>query len=367
MIKFLDLKKINARFEADFKSEFDDVLTSGWYLLGEKLQKFEQEFSKYCGVKHSLGVASGLDALKIILEGYKSIGKLKLGDEVIVPSNTFIATVLAVIDAGLKPVFVEPSVETFNINPDLIQKSITPKTKAIIAVHLYGRLAPMKKLQKIANTNNLLLIEDAAQAHGAREEGTTSGNFGDAAAFSFYPGKNLGALGDGGAITTNDEQLFEVCSSIRNYGSKKKYEHNEFGWNSRLDEIQAGFLSVKLNHIDQDNSKRREIAERYNSEIRNKDITLPRLAKENHVWHLFVIQHPNRDLLAEQLLKKGIQTAIHYPKPANKHKAFKGFDFFNDLNFEIAEKLSSNILSLPISPVLEEKEIDLVIKTINNI
>ena len=320
MIKFLDLQQINFRFESEFKNSFNEILNSGWFILGNKLEEFEQQFSDYCNVKQTIGVGSGLDALKIILEGYKALGKINLGDEIILPSNTFIATVLAVIDAGLKPVFVEPSLDSFNIDVDLISKSISNKTKGVIAVHLYGRLASVKEIKKLCDIHNLLFIEDAAQAHGARIEEKRSGSFGDAAAFSFYPGKNLGALGDGGAITTNNKELAEKCRHLRNYGSKLKYEHAEFGWNSRLDEIQASFLSIKLKELDIDNQKRREIANRYINEITNKDLTLPALAGDNHVWHLFVIRSSKRELIINKLVEKGIETAVHYPYPANKHR-----------------------------------------------
>jgi len=286
MIKFLDLQKINAVYQESFQEKLKLVLDKGWFILGDEVQSFETNFANYCGTKYCIGVGNGLDALVLIFKGYIQLGKLQKGDEVIVPANTYIASILAILQTDLIPVLVEPRLETYNINPDLIADKITSKTKAILAVHLYGQLAEMEKINAIAKEHNLLVIEDAAQAHGAISNHLRAGNLSDAAAFSFYPGKNLGALGDAGAITTNDESLANILYSLRNYGSEKKY-HNEFiGTNSRLDELQAAFLNVKLPHLDSDNEKRKAIAKRYLSEIKNDKIILPTWdLSDNHVFH----------------------------------------------------------------------------------
>ena len=269
MIKFLDLKKINKPYEDAFQQKLKNILESGWYILGNEVQKFETNFANYCQMKHCIGVGNGLDAIVLTLKAYILLGNLQKGDEIIVPANTYIATILAILQADLVPVLVEPNIQTYNINPDLIEEKITPKTKAILIVHLYGQLADMQGLISIGNKNNLLIIEDAAQAHGLQFEGNHTKTF------SFYPGKNLGALGDGGAITTNDDNLAEILFSLRNYGSKTKYHNDYIGVNSRLDEIQAAFLNVKLHNLDKDNNNRKIIAKRYLSEIKNHKITLP--------------------------------------------------------------------------------------------
>ncbi len=368
MIPFLDLKKINTAYEAAFQEKLKTVLEKGWYILGDEVGEFEAGFSSYCGTKYCIGVGNGLDALVLIFKGYIQLGKLKKGDEVIVPANTFIASILAILQADLVPVLVEPRLETYNINPDLISEKITVKTKAILAVHLYGQLAEMDQINEIANQNNLLVIEDAAQAHGAitsfNSKVEKSGNLSHAAAFSFYPGKNLGALGDGGAITTNDTALAEVVFSLRNYGSKNKYENDFVGVNSRIDELQAAFLNVKLPYLDEDNNKRRLIAKRYLSEIKNDKIILPFWDfSENHVFHLFVIRTNKRAELQQYLLEQGIQTVIHYPIPPHKQKALKQF---NDKSFPITEKIHEEVLSLPISPVMTMEGIDFIIETLNS-
>lgn len=386
MIPFLDLKKINAPYETAFQAKLKLVLDNGWYILGKEVETFEKAFAEYCHTKYCIGVGNGFDALVLIFKGYIELGKLKKGDEVIVPANTYIASILSILQADLVPVLVEPKLESYNINPDLIQEKITPKTKAILAVHLYGQLAEMEKINEIAIQNNLLIIEDAAQSHGAvansnnfipkhwdqilntkddthENQQLTINNQQSTKAFSFYPGKNLGCLGDGGAITTNDSELAKVLFSLRNYGSEKKY-YNEFvGVNSRLDELQAGFLNLKLPNLDADNEKRRSIAKRYLSEIKNDKIKLPFWdLSNNHVFHLFVIRTQNREGLQEYLTRNNIQTVIHYPIPPHKQKAFPDW---NNLSFPITEKIYNEVLSLPISPVLTETEIDFVIKILN--
>lgn len=363
MIPFLDLHRINKPYEADFQKVLQKVMDTGWYILGNEVKEFETNFAKYCGTKHCIGVGNGLDALVLIFKSYIQLGKLQKGDEIIVPANTYIASILAILQADLIPILVEPNLETYNINPDLIQAKITPKTKVILAVHLYGQLADMEKITNIATQNNLLIIEDAAQAHGAISSIGKSGNLGHAAAFSFYPGKNLGAIGDGGAITTNDDALVKILKAMRNYGSETKYYNDIIGVNSRLDELQAAFLNLKLPNLDTDNSKRREIAKRYSNEIKNEAIVLPNWDfSENHVFHLFVIRTNRRQELQEYLLKNEIQTLIHYPVAPHQQKAFQDW---NDFHFPIAEKIHNEVLSLPISPVMTIDEVDYVVKMIN--
>ena len=359
MIKFLDLKKVNQPFENAFKQKMEHFLEGGWYILGKEVKLFEESFAQYCGAKHCIGVGNGLDALVLILKAYFQLEKLEKGDEVIVPSNTYIATILAILEADLVPVFVEPRLETYNLNPDLIESKITSKTKAILPVHLYGQLAEMDKINAIAEKHNLLVIEDAAQAHGAGEFRSLN-----AKAYSFYPGKNLGALGDAGAITTNDDELAEVLFSLRNYGSKVKYENELIGVNSRLDELQAAFLNVKLPELDKENQIRREIAKQYLSEIKNEKIILPFWDySKNHVFHLFVVRTKNRNDLKEYLFKNGIETMIHYPIPPHKQKALKDW---NSLSFPIAEKIHDEVLSIPLNGTLTEAEINKIIATLNN-
>ncbi|GGF25512.1 DegT/DnrJ/EryC1/StrS family aminotransferase [Flavobacterium limi] len=363
MISFLDLKKINEPYETAFQEKLKSVLEDGWYILGKEVTAFENNFANYCGVKHCIGVGNGLDALILIFKGYIQLGKLKKGDEVIVTANTYIASILAILQSDLVPVLVEPKLETYNIDPDSVSEKLTSKTKAILAVHLYGQLAEMDMINTIANQNNLLVIEDAAQAHGAISGFGKSGNLSDAAAFSFYPGKNLGALGDGGAVVTNDSELAKIIFSLRNYGSEKKY-HNEFvGVNSRLDELQAAFLNLKLPNLDKDNQKRREVAKSYLTEIKNDKITLPFWdLTENHVFHLFVIRTENRDHLQQYLSDNGIQTMIHYPIPPHKQQAFSDW---NILSFPVTEKIHNEVLSLPMSPVLTNDQVNFIIEVLN--
>ena len=384
MIKFLDLQKINLSYQEQFQEKMKLVLEKGWFILGDEVKLFETNFANYCGTKYCIGVANGLDALILILKGYIALGKLEKGDEVIVPSNTYIATILAILQADLVPVLVEPNIETYNINPDLIEEKITPKTKAILPVHLYGQLAEMDKINAIAKLYNLLVVEDAAQAHGSKledgrwkmEDGSwkledgrkkleekKAGNLSNAAGFSFYPGKNLGALGDAGAITTNDDELAKVLYSLRNYGSNKKYYNEFIGINSRLDELQAAFLNVKLPFLDAENDIRRKIAKRYLSEIKNDKILLPKVDSfDSHVFHLFVIRTKNRQELQDYLLENQIETVIHYPIAPHKQKAFHNW---NNFSFPISEKIHDEVLSLPISPVLTDEEVSFVIEILN--
>lgn len=363
MIPFLDLQKINIRYEQAFKNEFDDILKRGWFILGEKLTEFERQFAQYCGVKHCLGVANGLDALILILEAYKELGVMKKGDEVLVPSNTYIASILAISKAGLNPVLVEPRLDDYLIDTTKIEEKITSRTVAIMPVHLYGQVCDMNVINAIAKKYNLKVIEDSAQSHGAFCQGKRCGNLGDASGFSFYPGKNLGALGDGGAITTNDDELANVLTAYRNYGSDVKYHHQFKGINSRLDEIQAAFLTIKLKYLDEDNGKRRSIAETYLQSINNPTITLPLIHNDKgHVWHLFVIRTQNRDALYNYLLQEGVQTVIHYPVAPYNQIAFKEL---NNGSFPVSQRIHNEVLSIPISPILKEDEIEKVINLIN--
>jgi dTDP-4-amino-4,6-dideoxygalactose transaminase len=365
MIPFLDLHKINEPYETLFQQKLKDFLDKGWYVLGDEVQLFEKKFAAYCGVKHCIGVGNGLDALTLIFKAYIQLGKMQKGDEIIVPANTYIASILAIIQSDLIPVLVEPKLETYNINPDLISAKITPKTKAILAVHLYGQLSEMDQINEIAKSNNLLVIEDAAQAHGAANtESCKSGNLSDAAGFSFYPGKNLGALGDAGAVTTNDETLAKMIFALRNYGSETKYVNDYIGINSRLDEIQAVFLNIKLPYLDADNEKRRAIAHRYLSAIANPKIILPVYDNgSNHVFHLFVIRTTKRADLQNYLKASGIETLIHYPIPPHLQKALKEY---NDLSFPITEKIHKEVLSFPISPVMTMEEVDFIVQKLNS-
>jgi dTDP-4-amino-4,6-dideoxygalactose transaminase len=360
MIPFLDLKSINLRYENRIKGSLDRILHSGWYILGKEVDSFEKEFAEYCGTKYCIGVANGLDALSIIIKGYE----IGVGDEVIVPSNTYIASILAVSFNGATPILVEPDPLTYNINPKRIEEKITSKTKAILVVHLYGQACDMNPIEKLALKYGLKIIEDCAQSHGAIYHEKRAGNLGDAAGFSFYPGKNLGALGDAGAITTNDELLAGRLRALRNYGSNKKYHNLYKGVNSRLDELQAAILRLKLPDLNEDNEIRRGIANFYLENIKNKRISLPFVQNgiESHVWHLFVIRCKHRDLLQEHLFKKGIQTLIHYPIPPHKQEAYNEWA---NLTFPISEAIHSEVLSLPISPVLTYDEAKLVVEAVN--
>ena len=361
MIKFLDLKKVNDAHGAEISEVIQRVLDSGWYLLGEEVSSFEREFAYYCEAKHCLGVANGLDALILILMAYRELGVMAEGDEVIVPANTYIASILAISRAGLKPVLVEPDERTYNIDPDLIEVAITEKTKAIMAVHLYGQCADMDPINEIARKHGLKVVEDAAQAHAATYRGRKTGSLGDAAGFSFYPGKNLGALGDGGAVTTSDDELAEAITALRNYGSHEKYHNKYKGMNSRLDEIQAAVLRVKLKYLNEDTEKRRKVAESYLSGLRSLSpgLILPYVANYGtHAWHLFVVRTQTRDELAEHLKQEGIQTVIHYPIPPHQQKAYPEL---SGQSLSLTESIHREVLSLPMSPVMEMAATDRVL------
>jgi dTDP-4-amino-4,6-dideoxygalactose transaminase len=370
MIKFLDLQKINAQYAQELKQAAAEVIDSGWFLMGEKVSQFEKELALYVGAAHAIGVANGLDALRLILNAYIKMDVMSAGDEVIVPANTYIASLLAISDNKLIPVLVEPNNKTFNLDINLIEQSITSKTKAIMVVHLYGQVCWSDELVDLAKKYNLKIIEDNAQAIGAEWNGIKTGNLGDAAGFSFYPGKNLGALGDSGAVTTSDPILAEQIRALGNYGSKKKYVNEYQGLNSRLDEIQAAFLSVKLKHIDRENQYRRELAALYLNGITNPKIQLPFPNNASfmphynieHVWHLFVVRCKERDILQAYLAENGIQTLIHYPIPPNKQLAYKEL---NQLDFPITNAIHDEVLSLPISPVMTTEEVQIVIEVLN--
>lgn len=365
MIPFLDLKAINHRFEAEFQDGFQRFLDSGYYILGNQVKLFEANFARFCGAKHCIGVGNGLDALRLILEAYKTLGRLKENDEVLVASNTYIATILAIKQAGLKPVLVEANLDTYNFDLESLKHSINENTKAIMPVHLYGELSPMEEILKIAKENKLLIIEDAAQAHGAKNNaGKRSGNLGDAAGFSFYPTKNLGALGDGGAVTTNDDELAEVVKKLRNYGTSTKYVNELLGFNSRLDELQAAFLNIKLLSLDSDNARRRTTAKKYISEIKNKKIKLPQYdGTENHVFHLFVVRVENRNEFIDYLDRNGVGHLIHYPLAPHKQQALIEFSHFS---FPNTEKIHNEVLSIPMSPIMTDEEVERVISVLNS-
>lgn len=363
MIKYLELNKVNARYREEIEERIRRILDKGWYLLGDELKLFEESFSNYCEVTHTIGVASGLDALKLILNGYKQLGKLKDGDSVVLPSFTFIATALAVTECNLVPIFVDVEPDSFNIDPDDVLSKLQKNTKAVIAVHLYGLTANMSVLKRICQHHDMLLIEDAAQAHGALYNGKKAGNLSNAAAFSFYPGKNLGCMGDGGAVTTNDRDLADMVSSLRNYGSIVKYKHDFVGMNSRLSEIQAAILSVKLQYIEEDITIRQQMASRYLSEIVNPKISLPKTFDDRrHVWHILAIQCKKRDELIKHLNDHDIQTQIHYPIPTHKQKSYS--THINE-KFQISESHASKVLSLPLNPALTAHEQSQIIKAVN--
>ncbi|MFL1011269.1 DegT/DnrJ/EryC1/StrS family aminotransferase [Flavisericum labens] len=362
MIKFLDLQKLNQPFEEKFQKKFCQFLKNGNYILGEEVSGFETDFAKYCSNKFGIGVGNGLDAISLIFKAYIELGKLQKGDEVIVPANTFIASIIAVLNAGLVPVLVEPRLETYNINPELIKGHITNKTKAILPVHLYGQMCEMDSINAIAQKHNLLVVEDAAQAHGLKHNNLLA-KHGNPKAYSFYPGKNLGALGDGGMVVTNDLKLAETVKKLSNYGTVRKYQNEYIGLNSRLDEIQAAFLIEKLPFLDQENNTRKQIAKRYLSEIHNDKIILPRVnGADNHVFHLFVVRSQNRDELKEHLLKNNIESMIHYPIPPHKQNALGKW---NSLSLPITEKIHQEVLSLPNNSALTEGEVSKIISAVN--
>ncbi|KJG02561.1 DegT/DnrJ/EryC1/StrS family aminotransferase [Photobacterium angustum] len=363
MINFLNLQVINNQYQKELKEACARVIDSGWYIMGNELEAFELEFAEYCGVKYAIGVANGLDALTLVIRAWKELGKLKAGDEVIVPANTYIASVLAITENNLIPVFVEPNPLTYNLCPVNVRAAITEKTKAILPVHLYGLISPMPELMDLAKDHNLLVLEDCAQAHGANIAGKKVGDWGDAAGFSFYPGKNLGALGDAGAITTNNDELAQTVKALRNYGSHKKYENLYQGVNSRLDEIQAAMLRVKLRYLDKETARRREIANCYRCGISNPLVQLPEwISDDNHVFHLFVIQTPQRDELQKYLADNGVQTVIHYPIPPHKQPAYAQW---NKQSLPVTEKIHEQVLSLPIDPTMTAQQVEKVISIIN--
>ncbi len=364
MILFLDLKKINSQYREELLEAYTKVIDSGWYIHGEECIKFEEGFASYCGTKYCVGVANGLDALTIILRAYKELGVIKDNDEVIVPANTYIASIFAISQNNLVPVLVEPNIDTYLIDVTKIEDKITSKTKAILPVHLYGQTCEMDKINALAKKYNLKVIEDSAQSHGAYFKDKRCGNLGDASGFSFYPGKNLGALGDGGAVTTNDEEVTKTVKALANYGSHKKYKNLYKGVNSRLDEIQAALLGIKLKYLDNETKKRREIANYYLENIKNSKIILPKISNQkNHVWHLFVIRTKNRNKLQNYLANNQIQTLIHYPIPPHQQNAYKEW---NNKNFPISEQIHNEVLSLPISGVQTLEDTQKIIQIINN-
>ena len=358
-VPFYDLKTINARHADALKAAAARVIDSGWYVLGEEVEAFEQEFAGYCGARHAIGVGNGLDALALILRAYRELGRLKEGDEVLVPANTFIATLLAVSQNGLVPVPVEPDPISFNLDPERAASAIGPRTRAIVAVHLYGQLADMDALAALSRDRGLLLIEDAAQAHGAELDKRKAGSLGEAAAFSFFPTKNLGALGDGGAVVTQDDALARQVVALRNYGSETKYHHRWQGVNSRLDELQAAFLRVKLAFLDEDIARRRRVARGYLEGIRHPDIRLPEVRyASRHAWHLFVVRCDRRDDLQAHLHAAGIQTQVHYPVPLHRQPAYASL---HDLSLPLTERLHADVLSLPMSPAMDDALVERVI------
>ena len=362
MIEFLNLKKLNAPYESQFRQKFEQFLATGYYINGEENQVFENKFAQYCDTKYAIGTGNGLDAIRLILEAYKISGKLHTGDEIIVPANTYIATILAITQAGLEPVLVEPKLDTYNLDPNKISKKITAKTKAIIGVHLYGLISDWDNLTDISQKHQLILIEDAAQGHGAVWHNKKAGNLGDAAAFSFYPTKNLGSLGDAGAVTTNDEELAIIIKKLRNYGQDQKYISRYKGINSRLDNIQAAFLNVKLPYLDAANEKRRQIALKYIIHIQHQAISLPVFDEKAHVYHQFTIRTKNREDFQKYLAQNGIGTLVHYPVPPHKQQAYSEWQ---DFHFPVTEQIHREILSLPIRENLTNEEVYFIIDKIN--
>ncbi|PHR59450.1 MAG: aminotransferase [Arcobacter sp.] len=363
MIPFLNLKAVNEQYQTELKIACAKVIDSGWYVQGNECNEFEKEFSAYCSAKYAIGVANGLDALILIIRAYKELSVFKDNDEIIVPSNTYIASILAISQNNLIPILVEPNINTYHIDIEKIENKITSRTKAIMVVHLYGQAVEMTKILELSKKYNLKVIEDSAQAHGAYDNKKRVGNIGDASGFSFYPGKNLGALGDGGIVTTNDEELANTIRALGNYGSHKKYENVYQGVNSRLDEIQAAMLRVKLKHLDHEIEHRRKIANFYLNNIKNTDIILPTLNNEtSHVWHLFVIRTANREKFQSYLLKNGVQTLIHYPIPPHKQNAYKEW---NKLQYIISEQIHAEVLSLPISGIQSIEHTHQIVEIIN--
>jgi len=366
-IHFLDLKSVNAPYFNGFEQAFDSVMNSGWYIQGTEAKAFEREFAEYCGVEHCIGVGNGLDALILIFRAYMEMGVLCEGDEVIVPANTYIASILAISENRLKPVLVEPDLATYNLDTDLAEKAITKRTRAILAVHLYGQLADIPALRTIADKHGLLLFEDSAQAHGVSLNGIRAGAWGDASGFSFYPGKNLGALGDGGAVTTNHEELAQTIRALGNYGSHKKYENLYQGINSRLDELQAALLRVKLPVLDAANAKRKEIADRYTEGLKDiPELILPVIPEwSSSVWHLYVVRSANRDKLLAFLQSKAVGAMVHYPIPPHLQVAYSEFGW-KEGDFPIAELIHDQVFSLPLGPTMTNVQVGLVIQAIQD-
>ena len=364
-VPFLDLKAVNARHAADLKAAAARVIDSGWYVLGEEVKAFEAEFAAWVGSPHCVGTSDGLSALILALRGWKELGLLKEGDAVAVPANTYVASILAITENRLRPVLVEPDEATFNLSAAKLSAALTPDVKAVLAVHLYGQLADMPAIAKLCRERGLLLLEDAAQAHGAQVDGRKAGAWGDAAAFSFYPGKNLGALGDAGALTCQDAKLAEMVRALRNYGSHVKYQNLVQGPNDRLDELQAALLRVKLPHLDADNARRREIAQRYRRELRNPRVRLPSVQADeaSHVWHLFVVRVADRAAFQQRLLDRGVHTAIHYPIAPHQQAAYA--KELGHLRLPLTEAIHREVVSLPISPALTDEQVAHVIAVVN--
>jgi dTDP-4-amino-4,6-dideoxygalactose transaminase len=369
MVSFLDLKSINASLRSELIDACARVIDSGWYISGREVAAFEAEFAAYCGVKHCIGVANGLDALTLTIRAWKVLGRLKEGDEVIVPANTYIASILSITENGLVPVLVEPDDDTYNLSPARLEAALTGRTKLILPVHLYGQICDMPAINEFAQTYNLLVLEDSAQAHGASVKGKKTGSWGSASAFSFYPGKNLGALGDAGAVTTDDSELAETIRALGNYGSKSKYNNIYKGVNSRLDELQAAMLRVKLSHLENDMGARRRIAAAYMAGIKNQSLKLPldksvdASALSEHVWHLFVVRCQHRTAFQDHLRAKGVETLIHYPIPPHKQKAYAEWA---ELNFDITERMHAEVISLPIGPTMKMEDVSIVIDACNS-
>lgn len=362
MIPYLDLKRVTESFEPGISLAVERVVRGGWYVRGAACEDFEKKFSAYCGTEFCVGVANGLEALTLIFKAYVALGRLHLGDGVVVPANTYIASVLAIDAAGLCPVLTDPDSKTYNLSVEGVERVLSPKVKAILAVDLYGR-AISGNLARFAKDNGLILVEDAAQGHGALECGKRAGSLGDAAGFSFYPGKNLGALGDGGAVTTSDAELANMVRVLSNYGSERKYVNAFKGMNSRLDEIQAAILANKLSRLDADNSVRMKIAARYLLEIRNPEIVLPSPGNAGeHVWHIFAVRTEEREKLREHLKKCGIETLVHYPIPPHRQKAYSEF---SRLRFPVAEEIARTELSIPLYPQMTEDEIRQVVEALH--
>lgn len=370
MIKYLDLKKLNKQYAKELKEVTEDVINSGWYLFGNRLETFENKLKDYINVDHAIGVGSGLAAIQLILEAYKIEGFLKEGDEIIVPANTFIGSVLAITHAKLKPIFAEPELSSYNLDVSKLETLITSKTKAILLVHLYGNVCWSAQLQELAKKYNLKIIEDNAQAIGAEYKGRKTGSLGEAAAFSFYPAKNLGALADAGAVTTRNSNIAQIVNALRNYGSEKKYFSKYEGVNSRMDELQAAVLTVKLKYLEKENKRRREIAGFYGDTIRNPMVVLPgklngqKIRSDlSHVWHIYAIRCKHRSQIQDWLTKQNIQTNIHYPVPPHKQVAYKSW---NQIHLPITEKIHDEVLSLPLNPVLENNELEKIVDAIND-